>query len=144
MTMPQISNSNCSVNIRCCFISSKEDFEFLLESVNQWDTLCTYHYLNKATTNIHRTVTVRNLRRLGSVLLRQRVLLRYIYYTSCKNLLISLNNRHLTFLNSFFWCRNQIVITPSAVISPFPSRTLPNRKIKPEICRLVISGKFTM
>jgi hypothetical protein len=26
------------------------DFEFLLESVNQWDTLCTYHYLNKATT----------------------------------------------------------------------------------------------
>ena len=30
--------------------SSKEDFEFLLESVNQWDTLCTYHYLNKATT----------------------------------------------------------------------------------------------
>jgi hypothetical protein len=30
--------------------SSKEDIEFLLESVNQWDTLCTYHYLNKATT----------------------------------------------------------------------------------------------
>ena len=38
----------------CFFIilnaSSKENFEFLLESVNQWDTLCTYHYLNKATT----------------------------------------------------------------------------------------------
>ena len=32
--------------------SSKENFEFLLESVNQWDTLCTYHYLNKATTTI--------------------------------------------------------------------------------------------
>ena len=32
--------------------SSKEDFEFLLESVKQWDTLCTYHYLNKATTTI--------------------------------------------------------------------------------------------
>ena len=30
--------------------SSKEDFELLLESANQWDTLCTYHYLNKATT----------------------------------------------------------------------------------------------
>ena len=38
----------------CFFIilnaSSKEDFVFVLESVNQWDTLCTYHYLNKATT----------------------------------------------------------------------------------------------
>jgi hypothetical protein len=42
-----------------------------------------------------------------------------IYYTSCKNLLISLDNRHLTFLNSFLWCRNQIVIIPSAIT---PSR----------------------
>ena len=45
-----------------CFIilnaSSKEDFEFLLESVNQWDTLCTYHYLNKATTTIISTSNI--------------------------------------------------------------------------------------
>jgi len=53
-----------------------------------------------------------------------------IYYTSCKNLLIALDNRHLTFLNSFFWCRNQIVITPSAVISP--SAITPSRA---ELCR---------
>ena len=33
-------------------VSSKENFEFLMELVNQWDTLCTYHYLNKATTTI--------------------------------------------------------------------------------------------
>ena len=32
--------------------SSKEDFECLLESVNQWYTQSTYHYLNKATTTI--------------------------------------------------------------------------------------------
>jgi hypothetical protein len=38
--------------------SSKEDFEFLLESVNQWDTLCTYHYLNKATTTIISTSNI--------------------------------------------------------------------------------------
>ena len=38
--------------------SSKEDFEFLLESVNQWDTLCTYHYLNKATTT---TISTSNI-----------------------------------------------------------------------------------
>ena len=45
-----------------CFIilnaSSKEYFEFLLESVNQWDTLCTYHYLNKATTTIISTSNI--------------------------------------------------------------------------------------
>ena len=38
--------------------SSKEDFEFLLESVNQWDTLCTYHYLNIATTTIISTSNI--------------------------------------------------------------------------------------
>ena len=38
--------------------SSKEDFEFLLEPVNQWDTLCTYHYLNKATTTIISTSNI--------------------------------------------------------------------------------------
>jgi hypothetical protein len=38
--------------------SSKEDFEFLLESVNQCDTLCTYHYLNKATTTIISTSNI--------------------------------------------------------------------------------------
>jgi hypothetical protein len=38
--------------------SSKEDFEFLLESVNQWDTLCTYHYLNKAKTTIISTSNI--------------------------------------------------------------------------------------
>ena len=38
--------------------SSKEDFEFLLESVNQWDTLCTYYYLNKATTIIISTSNI--------------------------------------------------------------------------------------
>jgi hypothetical protein len=39
-------------------VSSKEYFEFLLESVNQWDTLCTYHYLNKATTTIISTSNI--------------------------------------------------------------------------------------
>ena len=48
----------------------------------------------------------------------------YYYYTSCKNLLISLDIKHLTFLNSLFWCRKQIVITPSAIT---PSRA--------ELCR---------
>jgi hypothetical protein len=38
--------------------SSKEDFEFLLKSVSQWDTLCTYHYLNKATTTIISTSNI--------------------------------------------------------------------------------------
>ena len=32
--------------------------EFLLESVNQWDALCTYHYLNKATTTIISTSNI--------------------------------------------------------------------------------------
>ena len=59
------------------------------------------------------------------------------YYTSCKNLLISLDNRHLTFLNSFFWWRNQIIITPSAVISPSAITPAPS-----EFCWLVISGMF--
>ena len=38
--------------------SSKEDFEFVLESVNQWDTLCTYHYPIKATTTIISTSNI--------------------------------------------------------------------------------------
>jgi hypothetical protein len=38
--------------------SSKEDFEFALESVNEWDTQCTYHYSNKATTTIISTSNI--------------------------------------------------------------------------------------
>ena len=38
--------------------SSKEDFEILLESVNQWDTLCTSLYLNKVTTTIISTSNI--------------------------------------------------------------------------------------
>jgi hypothetical protein len=55
-----------------------------------------------------------------------------IYHTSCKNILISLDNRHLTFLNSCCWCRNQIVITPSAIITP--STISPSQA---ELCRTV-------
>jgi hypothetical protein len=64
-----------------------------------------------------------------------------------------LDNRHLTFLNSFYWCWNQIIIitlcrnNTLCCNNTLPSRTLPNRKITPapsEFCWLVISGKFTM
>ena len=41
-----------------------------------------------------------------------------LFHASCTNLLIPLDNSHLTFLNSFSWCRNEIVITPSGVIKP--------------------------
>ena len=54
----------------------------------------------------------------GPKFLKLIVYIIYYYHTSCKNLLISLDNRYLTFLNSFSWCRNQIVITPSDVITP--------------------------
>jgi hypothetical protein len=61
----------------------------------------------------------------------------YSYHTSCKNLLISLDNRNLTFLNSFSWCRNQIVIIPSAVILPSavitPSGVITHSRA--ELCR---------
>ena len=52
---PSTKGSMCFIILN---VSSKEYFEFLLESVNQWDTLCTYHYLNKATTTIISTSNI--------------------------------------------------------------------------------------